>query len=214
MEKYNNSLPTLVAKGWLVETNQGYMLTPVGLEYYSVWSKSTKDESEISKQIFSKTKTMKPDVIQENMDYLFEHKYICTVYDVEIGSPVTKSTTLGDELFKCVEYYVDTVRVNKDIKKSDSSIRNQKILSGLAKGFEKAMGGMTDMMVKIARAQNNKPEPLKAQKSYKRRNGYRKSKPRYKREYKKKEKSIKKDSPFGDMSTFWDTPKDGGLWKL
>ncbi len=63
------------------------------------------------------------------MDYLFEHKYICTVYDMEVGTPVTKYTTLGNDLFKCVEYYVDSKRVNKDIKKKDNAVRNQKILS-------------------------------------------------------------------------------------
>ncbi|MBT6051134.1 MAG: hypothetical protein HOG49_30410 [Candidatus Scalindua sp.] len=219
MEKqYNNILPTLIAKGWLIETNQGCMLTPVGLEYYSVWSKSTKDESEISQTIFSKTKIMKPDTIQEDMDYLFENKYICTVYDPEVGTPVTKSTAIGDEMFKCMEYYIDTARVKKDIKHKDTSERNKKILSGLAKGFEKMMGGMTDMMVKVANAQNNKPEKKESSPRYRQAPKYRrrryKSKPRYKRESKPRYEKKKETSPFGDMSTFGGKPKDGGLWKL
>lgn len=197
---FKHSLPNLVAKGWLVETNQGYMLTPIGLEYYSVWSKSTKDGSEISKAIFSKTKRMSPDVIQEDLDFLFESKYICTVYDPAIGEPVIKSTTEGDTVFKSLEYYIDTERVNQDIdlnikkiKKAHDSVRNQKMLSGLARGFEKTMTIATDMMVKIAKAQNPTAEPDVKTKKYKRR----KAKP------KQDEKPKEKEPPFGDMSKFW-----------
>jgi len=189
---FKHSLPTLVAKGWLVETNQGYMLTPIGLEYYSVWSKSTKDGSEISKTIFSKTKRMAPDIIQEDLDFLFESKYICTVYDPAIGEPVIKSTTEGDAVFKSLEYYIDTKRVNQDIdlnekkvKKAHNKIRNQKILGGLAKGFEKSMLMTTDMMVKIAKAQTGQ-DGIKGKK-------------------KKGKKSTpkKKQSPTGDMEKMW-----------
>ena len=198
---YRHSLPTLVAKGWLVETNQGYMLTPIGLEYYSVWSKSTKDGSEISKAIFSKTKRMSPDIIQEDLEFLFESKYICTVYDPAVGEPVTKSTTEGDAVFKSLEYYIDTVRVNIDIdlnekkvKKAHNAVRNQKMLSGLARGFEKTMTIATDMMVKIAKAQNNTPTdatPDTKPRKYKRK----KSKP--------KQNDTPKEPPFGDVSKFW-----------
>ena len=198
---FKHSLPNLVAKGWLVETSQGYMLTPIGLEVYSVWSKSTKDKSEISQAIFSKNnKRISPEILQDNLDFLFESKYICTVYDPAVGEPVTKSTTEGNTMFRSLEYYIDTERVNQDIalntkkiKKAHDSVRNQKMLSGLAKGFEKTMTVATDMMVKIAKAQNPTAEPDKKTKKYKRR----KTKPKQDEEPKTKE------PPFGDMSKFW-----------
>lgn len=191
-DHFKHSLPTLVAKGWLVETNQGYMLTPSGLEYYSVWSKSTKDGSEISKTIFSKTKRMSPEVIQEDMDYLFESKYICTVYDPAVGESVTKSTTEGDMMFRSLEYYIDTERVNKDIdlnekkiKKAHDKVRNQKIIDRLTKGFEKSMFMATDMMVKIAKAQTGQDVKKTKMKKVK------KSTPK------------KKQPPTGDMERMW-----------
>tara|TARA_B110000438_G_C15786916_1_gene638842 strand:- start:497 stop:1099 length:603 start_codon:yes stop_codon:yes gene_type:complete len=189
---YSNSLPVLVAKGWLVETNEGYMLTPAGLDYYSVWSKTTKDKSEISKQIFSKTKQMDADTIQEILTSLLESKLVCIVYDPDVGVAVTKSTKLGGTVFKTIEYYVDTKRVNKDllleqkkINKAKNKVRNQKIIDGLTKGFEKSMFMATDMMVKIAKAQTGQDA-----KKAKMKKG-------------KKTKPIKKQPPTGDMERMW-----------
>ena len=81
----------------------------------------------------------------------------------------------------------------KKIKKAHDSVRNQKMLSGLARGFEKTMTIATDMMVKIAKAQNPTAEPDVKTKKYKRR----KAKP------KQDEKPKEKEPPFGDMSKFW-----------
>lgn len=185
--QYSNSLPTLVANGWVVETNEGFMLTPIGLGYYSVWSKSTKDESDISKQIFSKTKEMEIKDFDSILQSLFDNQLVCEVYDPKIGGTVTKSTVSGDKLFKTIEYYIDTDRVNKDIetekkkiKKAKNKVRNQKIMAGLQKGFEKSMFMATDMMVKIAKAQT----------------GQKKTKTR-------KGKKSKKQKPFGNMEDMW-----------
>lgn len=187
--QYNNSLPTLVSNGWVVETNQGFMLTPIGLGYYSVWSKSTKDDSDISKQIFSKTKPMKPEEVDTTLKSLFDNELVCEVYDPMVGGTVTKSTVSGDKLFKTIEYYIDSKRVNKDIeaekkqvKKAENKVRNQKIMAGLQKGFEKSMFMATDAMVKIAKAQTGQE-----QKKGKARKG-KKSKPK---------------KPFGNMEKMW-----------
>jgi len=188
--QYNNSLPTLVSNGWIVETNQGFMLTPIGLGYYSVWSKSTKDNSEISKQIFSKTKEMKVKDFDSILKSLFDNELVCEVYDPMVGGTVTKSTILGDKLFKTIEYYIDTKRVNKDIeekkkqvKKAENKVRNQKIMAGLQKGFEKSMFMATDAMVKIAKAQTGQEQ--------------KKGKAR------KKSKPKKQENPFGNMEKMW-----------
>lgn len=188
--QYNNSLPTLVAEGWIVETNQGYMLTPIGIGYYQVWSKSTKDKSEISKQIFSKTKPMKPEEVDATLKSLFDNELICEVYDPMVGGTVTKSTVHGDKLFKTIEYYIDTKRVNKDIeekkkqvKKAENKVRNQKMMGDVGKGFEKGMGLLTDMMVKIAKAQTGQEQ--------------KKGKAR------KKSKPKKQENPFGNMEKMW-----------
>ena len=186
--QYSNSLPTLVANGWVVETNEGYMLTPIGIGYYSVWSKSTKDKSEISKQIFSKTKPLDPEEVDTILKSLFDNQLVCEVYDPMVGGTVTKSTISGDKLFKTLEYYIDTKRVNKDIeekkkeiKKAENKVRNQKIMGDVGKGFEKGMGLLTDMMVKIAKAQTGQQQ----------KKGKKKSKPK------------KQDNPFGNMENMW-----------
>ena len=185
--QYNNSLPTLVSNGWVVETNEGYMLTPQGIREYSVWSKSTKDNSEISKQIFSKTKEMEVKDFDSILKSLFDNELVCEVYDPMVGGTVTKSTVSGDKLFKTIEYYIDSKRVNKDIeaekkqvKKAENKVRNQKIMAGLQKGFEKSMFMATDAMVKIAKAQTGQQQKkTKARK---------KSKPK---------------KPFGNMEKMW-----------
>ena len=188
--QYNNSLPALIEHGWIVETNQGYMLTPIGIGYYSVWSKSTKDKSEISKQIFSKTKPLTHEYIGRVLKALFDNELICEVYDPMVGGTVTKSTISGDKLFKTLEYYIDTKRVNKDIeaekkqvKKAENKVRNQKIMGDVGKGFEKGMGVLTDMMVKIAKAQTGQEQ--------------KKGKAR------KKSKPKKQENPFGNMEKMW-----------
>ena len=188
--QYSNSLPTLVANGWVVETNEGYMLTPIGIGYYSVWSKSTKDKSEISKQIFSKTKPLDPEEVDTILKSLLDNKLVCEVYDPMVGGTVTKSTISGDKLFKTIEYYIDTKRVNKDIeekkkeiKKAQNKVRNQKMMGDVGKGFEKGMGLLTDMMVKIAKAQTGQEQ--------------KKGKAR------KKSKPKKQDNPFGNMENMW-----------
>lgn len=188
--QYNNSLPTLVSNGWVVETNQGFMLTPIGLGYYSVWSKSTKDDSDISKQIFSKTKEMEVKDFDSILKSLFDNKLVCEVYDPMVGGTVTKSTVSGDKLFKTIEYYIDSKRVNKDIeaerkqvKKAENKVRNQKIMAGLQKGFEKSMFMATDAMVKIAKAQTGQQ-----QKKGKARKG---------------KKPKKQENPFGNMEKMW-----------
>ena len=188
--QYSNSLPTLVANGWVVETNEGYMLTPIGIGYYSVWSKSTKDKSEISKQIFSKTKPLDPEEVDTILKSLLDNQLVCEVYDPMVGGTVTKSTVLGDKLFKTIEYYIDTKRVNKDIeekkkqvKKAQNKVRNQKLMGDVGKGFEKGMGLLTDRMVKIAKAQTGQQQ--------------KKGKAR------KKSKPKKQDNPFGNMENMW-----------
>lgn len=190
--QYNNSLPALIKHGWVVETNQGYMLTPIGIGYYSVWSKSTRDKSEISKQIFSKTKPLTHEYIDRVLKALFDNELICEVYDPMVGGTVTKSTVHGDKLFKTLEYYIDTKRVNKDIeaekkqvKKAENKVRNQKIMGDVGKGFEKGMGVLTDMMVKIAKAQTGQQ-----QKKTKAKKG-------------KKSKPKKQEKPFGNMEKMW-----------
>ena len=188
--QYNNSLPTLISNGWVVETNEGYMLTPQGIREYSVWSKSTKDNSEISKQIFSKTNPLYPEEVDAILKSLLDNQLVCGVYDPKIGGTVIKSTILGDKLFKAHEYYIDTKRVNKDIeaekkqvKKAENKVRNQKIMAGLQKGFEKSMFMATDAMVKIAKAQTGQEQ--------------KKGKAR------KKSKPKKQENPFGNMEKMW-----------
>ena len=188
--QYNNSLPTLISNGWVVETNEGYMLTPQGIREYSVWSKSTKDNSEISKQIFSKTNPLYPEEVDAILKSLLDNQLVCGVYDPKIGGTVIKSTILGDKLFKALEYYIDTKRVNKDIeagkkeiKKAENKVRNQKIMAGLQKGFEKSMFMATDAMVKIAKAQTGQEQ--------------KKGKAR------KKSKPKKQENPFGNMEKMW-----------
>jgi len=188
--QYSNSLPTLISNGWIVETNEAYMLTQIGIVYYSVWSKSTKDKSEISKQIFSKTKPLDPEEVDVILKSLLDNQLVCEVYDPMVGGTVTKSTVLGDKLFKTIEYYIDTKRVNKDIeekkkqiKKAENKVRNQKMMGDVGKGFEKGMGLLTDMMVKIAKAQTGQEQK--------------------KTKAKKGKKPKKQKNPFGNMEKMW-----------
>ena len=144
----------------------------------------------LSEAMESHVANIYPEEVDAILKSLLDNQLVCGVYDPKIGGTVIKSTILGDKLFKALEYYIDTKRVNKDIeaekkeiKKAENKVRNQKIMAGLQKGFEKSMFMATDAMVKIAKAQTGQEQ--------------KKGKAR------KKSKPKKQENPFGNMEKMW-----------